>query len=439
MKFERKSMKDLLEVRGRLVASMREITDNPKGEGGDLSDEQSKKFDDFKLGLASIEKQIERQTFIDEAERRMQGQQLTGNGDNRLDDELRSFSLIRAIASQVPDMADKVDCGRERELSAELQRRSGRKAQGILVPLQVFEKRVLTTALPVAGPGSNLIATDHRGDLYIDALRAALVTRRLGARVITGLIGNVDIPKLKASATSGWVAENAALTPSDQEFAKASFTPKHAGCLTEFSRNMLMQTSPDIEQLVRDDFAKVLAGAVDAVAILGGGANEPTGILETTGIGDVPVGVAGGPLTWELLVALMAECELDNVEATAFLTNAKVRKSARTILKSATDTSSNFIWPAEQPNSLAGYPAAVTSLVPSTLVKGASGAVCSALIFGDFSELLLGYWSEFDLLVNPYESTAYSKGNVQVRGMLTMDVAVRHAESFAAIQDLTTA
>ena len=64
--------------------------------------------------------------------------------------------------------------------------------------------------------------------------------------------------------------------------------------------------------------------------------------------------------------------------------------------------------------------------------------MCSALIYGNWSDLLLGYWSAFDLLVNPYESTAYSKGNVQIRGMLTMDVQVRQPASFAAIQDLTT-
>jgi hypothetical protein len=91
----------------------------------------------------------------------------------------------------------------------------------------------------------------------------------------------------------------------------------------------------------------------------------------------------------------------------------------------------------ERPNQLAGFPAASTNLVPSNLAKG-TGTDLSALIFGNFADLLLGYWSELDVLVNPYESTAYSKGNVQVRGMVTMDVDVRHPESFAAITDLTT-
>jgi hypothetical protein len=85
-----------------------------------------------------------------------------------------------------------------------------------------------------------------------------------------------------------------------------------------------------------------------------------------------------------------------------------------------------------------GAPAAFSNVVPSNLTKGTASGVCSALIYGDWSNLILGYWSELDILVNPFEATAYAKGNVQVRGMLTMDVAVRHAASFAAIQDLTT-
>ncbi len=422
-------MRDFQEVRARLVAEMRQLTEAPKGDGGDLSAEQSKRFDQLKTELEGIEARMQRQAVVDEAERRMQGEKITGSGDERLDEELRSFSLVKAVASQCPDL--NVDAGRERELSQELQRRSGRKAQGIMVPLQVFEKRVMTTAAPVAGPGSNLIAVDHLGNQYIDALRAALIVRRLGARVLNGLVGNVDIPKLKASSTAGWVAENAALNAADMQFGKVSMTPKHAGCLTEFSRNMLMQTSPDIEALVRDDFAKVLAAAVDRVAIKGGGTSEPTGILGTSGIGSVDMSAGA---TWAKVLEFIEAVESDNAEGTAFATTPKVVKLLRSTLKVADDAAAGFIM--EGPRQLAGYPVAVSNLVPANLGVGTD---LSALIFGNWSDLIIGYWSAFDLLVNPYESTAYSKGNVQVRGMLTMDLAVRHPESFAAAQDITTA
>jgi HK97 family phage major capsid protein len=416
-------MKDLLEQRGRIVAEMRKLADSPTGEGGDMTVEQSQRFDTLKGELESTEKNIDRQNLLDEAERRMQGQPLTGTGDERLDDELRKFSLTRAIASQVPDL--NVDGGRERELSKELAQRMGVRERGIMVPMQVFEKRVITSAAPAAGPGSNIIATDHMGNLFIDRLRAALKVNSLGARVLNGLQGNVDIPKLKASATAGWVAENAALGASDMQFTKVSMTPKHAGCLTEFSRNMLLQTSPDIESLVRDDFAKVLAEAVDSVAINGGGSNEPDGILQSASTVDHTMATP----SWSNLLELIGLVEDANVEGNAFLGHPAVLRALRRTLKDADNPELGYIMP--ERDNLAGYPVARTTLGP-TISSPESGT----LIFGAWEDLILGYWSAFEILVNPFETTAYSKGNVQVRGMLTCDVAVRHAESFAASQNV---
>jgi HK97 family phage major capsid protein len=279
------------------------------------------------------------------------------------------------------------------------------------------------------------VQTDIAGQQFIDRLRNALVTRRLGARVLTGLQGNLDIPGLKTSGTAGWVNENTALTPADHEFRKVSLTPKHAGALTELSRNMLQQPSVDVEALVRADFAAILAEAVDQAAISGSGtAPVPRGILNTSGIGSVAMGTNGGAISWASVINLIGEVQIDNAEGTGFLTNAKVTRSARQTVK----VSGQPVYIMEGRDRLADYPLAMSNLVPSNLTKGTSNGVCSALIFGNWSDLILGYWSELDILVNPYESTAYSKGNVQVRAMLTMDVAVRYPESFAAIQDLTT-
>jgi HK97 family phage major capsid protein len=210
--------------------------------------------------------------------------------------------------------------------------------------------------------------------------------------------------------------------------------PKHAGALTELSRNMLMQSSPDVESLVRADFAAVLAETLDAAAIKGTGAsNQPTGILSTTGIGDVAMGANGGALTADAvrdLIGKVADANADS-GALAFLTNTKV-KTAALKLKDAEGRylGLDTVFP--------GAPAQFSNVVPSTLTKGTTAGTCSALLYGNWSDLLIGLWSEFDLLVNPYEATAYAKGNVQVRGMMTVDIAVRHAASFAAIKDITT-
>lgn len=407
-------MRKLLEQRSRIVKEMRAIADAPAGDGGDLTPEQQNLFDKLKAELGSTEQKIDRQTLIDEAEQRMQGTPLSGSGDARLDDELRNFSLVRAIAGQCQDM--NVDWGRERELSQELQKRSGRPAQGIMVPMQVFETRVTTTTTPAAGPGGNLIPTDFLAGQYIDRLRAKLVTARLGARVLNSLTGNVDIPALKGSATSGWVAENQALAASDLSFRKVSMTPKHAGALTELSRNMLQQASPDIEQLVRDDFASILAEAVDSAALSGGGTNEPVGILSTPGLQKDTFDSAN---PWDSIQDFIGSVENRdaNVEACAFV----AAPSVVTLFRKTARTPETFIM--EDRNTLDGYTVARSTICP-----------VQTLIFGDFSDLIIGYWSAFDLLVNPYETAAYSKGNVLVRAMLTCDVALRHVESFGALE-----
>jgi HK97 family phage major capsid protein len=275
----------------------------------------------------------------------------------------------------------------------------------------------VTTALPAGGVGGNLIGTDHRGDQYIDRLRAALKIKQLGARLLTGLVGNVEIPRLKASATAAWVAENTALTASDPAFEKITLTPRHVGVLSEYSRNLLLQSSPDIEELLRDDFAKTLAQAVDLAAIAGTGGTQPTGILGTAGIGS-----ATGGATWATVIELIADVEGANAVGTGFLTNSAVVAALRKAVKVAT-TDSQMVM--EGPATLAGYPVAVSNLVPA-----------QTIIFGDFTDMFLGYWSELDVLTNPYESVAYSKGNVQVRGFISMDVALRHPQSFAAASDV---
>jgi HK97 family phage major capsid protein len=419
-------MKNLVEQRGKIVSDMRQIAANPKGQNGDFDKEQETTFERMKTDLSALEKRIERQQTLDDAERRMQGQPLTTSGDNHLDDALRGFSLRRAVASMVPDLAGHIDCGRERELSQEIARRSGRTFQGIAVPMQVFEQRVMTTAAPAGGPGSNIIGTDHLGGQYIDRLRSALVVRKLGARVLSGLVGHIDIPKLKGSATAGWFAENAAISATDAELSKVSLTPKHVGARTEFSRNMLLQSSPDIEDLLRGDFAQILAGAVDKAAILGGGANEPVGLLAN---GDLNDSISMATPSWATVLQLIEAVQTADSEGTAFLTSPKVVRILRSLL--AAEGMPQFVMTG--PGTLAGYPCAASTLVPTNLGVGTNK---TALIFGKWDDMLLGYWSAFDLLVNPYESTAYSKGNVQVRGIITMDVAVRHIESFAAATDI---
>src|SRR5690606_10856857 len=118
--------------------------------------------------------------------------------------------------------------GAEAEVHAELERRHGKaKHGGILVPLSAFEARANTTT--TAG---ELVGTDHRASDYIGPLRASLLVKALGVRTLSGLTGNVSIPKHGAGLTAGWVAEGEALPESEMAFDAVTLTPHHVGGIT---------------------------------------------------------------------------------------------------------------------------------------------------------------------------------------------------------------
>ena len=123
-----------------------------------------------------------------------------------------------------------------------------------------------------------------------------------------------------------------------------------------------------------------------------------------------------------------------------YLTNAKVVQA----LKKLKTAYGEYLWTdmdgvttGGTPGGVNGYTVMRSNQVPYNLTKG-TGTNLSALIFGDFSQLIIGMWGALEILPNPYGS-GYTAGSVDIRAMQTCDVAVRHAESFAAITDIIAA
>lgn len=399
---------DLIEQRAAIVARMKTA---------DEADDNSA-FEAAETELRGIDAKLERQRKVDAADRAEIGNPI--NGDAKLDSEIRAkFRVTRAIA----DAAGLgVDAGFEREVQAELAKRAGRHAEGVFIPAEVFETRVLTTST-----GTELVPTEHRPDQYISALTASSVVRAMGARTLSGLTGNLSLPRETDSQAIGWVADNAALSSDDADFDSITLSPKHAGALSEWSRNMLLQASPDVEALLRQMLARNLALAIDRAAILGGGTNEPKGLLSTTGIQKITAPAS----LFDAVVDAVALADVENVGGSrGLLTTPEVRKIASKALDA------NGL-PIGLDKVFSGVPSTFSNQVPKTL--GGTPGTEHGLIYGDWSELLIGIWSEIDILVNPFESTAYSKGNVSIRAMATVDCAVRHPKAFVSVEDVTTA
>ena len=345
--------------------------------------------------------------------------------------EERDYSFMKAVRGLVNGSGLQ---GLEREVSEEIAMRSGREARGFYAPDHFWTgKRDLTAGTNSAG--GFLKPTEHLGNEFVDALRARLVFSELGSRVMSGLKGDVAIPKLSTGVSAGFVAENGATSEVNAVFSQITMSPKSLGAFTDVSRLLMIQSDPSVEQIVRDDLLNSIAQKIEDVAIEGGGSNEPTGITGTTGIGSVAIGANGGDLTWQAITDLVKEVEVDNAaingNTLAYLTNPKVKSHMASTSKVA---STDSIMLLEAPyNNVYGYNLATTNNVPSDLTKGTL-TTASALIFGDFSQLMMGFFSTPDILIDPY--TGGSSGAVRIRVMQEMDIAVRHSQSFAACLDI---
>jgi len=345
--------------------------------------------------------------------------------------EQRDYSFMKAVRGLVNGSGLQ---GLEREVSEEIAKRSGREARGFYAPDSFWGgRRDLTVGTDSAG--GFLRPTDHLGDQFVDALRSRLVMNELGARFMTGLRGDVAIPKLATGVSAGFVAENGATSEVNAVFSQITMSPKSLGAFTDVSRLLMIQSDPSVEQIVRDDLLNAIAQKVEDVAIEGGGSNEPSGIIDTAGIGSVAIGTNGGAIAWDDIVNLVKEVEVDNAaingNTLAYLTNPKVKSLMASTSKVASTDSVMLLdapW-----NSLYGYNLAVTNNVPSDLTKGTL-TTASAMIFGDFSQLMMGFFSTPDILIDPF--TAGSSGAVRIRVMQELDIAVRHPQSFAACLDI---
>lgn len=346
--------------------------------------------------------------------------------------ELKGFSIVRAITAL--STGNWKEAGLEMEASRAVAKMLGRDPQGVYIPYDAL-KRDLNVTTSTAG--GNTVQTDLMADNFIDLLRNAMIVNQLGARNLTGLVGNIAIPRQTSGASSYWVAESGAPTESQQAFDQVTMTPKTVGAFTDISRKLLLQSSLDVESFVRRDLATVLALAIDLAAINGSGSgNEPRGIMNISGIGDVAGGTNGLAPTWGNIIELESDVSVANADVgnLGYLTNAKVRGKLKGTSK--VSGQNGFIWEnGDLP--LNGYRAAVSNQVPSNLTKGTSSGVCSGIIFGNWADLIIGMWGALDLTTDIY--TGSTSGTVRVVALQDVDIAVRHPESFSVMKDALTA
>ena len=419
-------MRNIAEIRKDLSAQVKLIQGMDK-----KADEAA--YDAAVEKAAELTKELEQASKVEAAQQRLADRQLS-----TLEKEAgRSFSIVKFINELAKDPEGRALTGIEAEVAkmgAEEYGRLGLDRKGVVLPSAALRASAGQNYTTNADGG---YAKQEMAPRYIDGLKEKLVVAKLGATILGDLVGTVPVVSAGA-VTAQWLAEGASASVSKSTFARVVLTPHRNAVIGAFSKDLLKQTSIDVENIIMDKILTAHAELLEAACISGSGSsNQPTGIL--TGItnaasGLVATGDNGGAITWANVVKLETVVNSNNANRgkLAYLTNAKVIGAMKTIERAS--NTARFLLEDGKSN---GYDVEWTNLVPSNLTKGNASGVCSAMIFGNWEDLYIGHWGGVDIVIDPYTLAA----NGDVRFVLNSwdDCVVVEPKSFAAIKDITTA
>jgi HK97 family phage major capsid protein len=277
---------------------------------------------------------------------------------------------------------------------------------------------------------------------FIQFLYNSMRVKELGARTIAGLRDNVSYPKQTGKATGSWVGENPGSDVTDSALTLGSIasSPKTYQSSSSYSRQLLAQAVIDVDTLVREDLARDMALAVDSVAILGGGSNQPVGIGATSGIQSY-VAISdvgnGGALAWDDIVIMSEKLEDANVDQLgegAWLTTPGVKSSLKRTARLG-NTIGLPIWADD--STVDGYRGRSSNQVKKNTTKGTSGATLHTIVRGIFETMVIGMWgSGFELVVDPYRLKR--QGMIELTTFMLSDVTLKYPVAFVVCTAVKT-
>lgn len=403
----------------KLLERMQVLTDRATAEKRDLTDEEAAEFNGCQKEFDNLERTLNAINTTQRAQGVVASLEKSVNTPIRAelgltDDEVKKYSLSRALLSMLPGSG--VDAGYERELSDEVARLNKRSANGIFVPHDILSaKRDMSTLTATAG--GNLVQTNYMPGSFIELLRARAIMMQLGVRVLDGLVGNVAISKQTGASTAYWVTEGSDTTQSDVTIGMINMTPKTITGKTATTRNLLMQSNPSIDSLLMSDLSKVLGLGIDKAIIAGTGlSGQPTGILNTAGIGSISCTSALGGFSFANAVKFETALETANYDSStcSYVMTPSIKGTAKSTQKVTGAAAMVF-----ENNEVNGYSAYSTMQMNANTV-----------LFGDFSEVVLGLWGGLDLMLDPFAKA--DSGGLVIRAFQSADIAIRHAAAFAA-------
>ena len=412
-------MRTLADIKKDLKAKVDEI----KGISPDNADALKKATEE----LAVLNREFDQAKQVELAEQRAADEEF----DRLQRVEGRNFSLVKFFDEIVSGRGLTGLEKKVADMGAEEYERLGYKPKGHVLP-SAFLRASAGQNYTTPADGGNLIQT--AAPRYIDALKERMVLSRLGATIMGDLVGTVPFID-PTTFKGGWGKEGATATTEKIGYSKIELTPHRNWVVGAFSKDLLRQTSLDVERQLQEKILDAHAVLIEKAAIAGTGENDqPVGILKTEGIATVAGGANGAALTWKNVVKMESEIMVNNANKgrLGYLTNSKVWTSLKTVEKSA--NTGRFLLDGDF-KMLNGYPIEWSNLVPSDLTKG-TGTKLSAIIYGNFQDLVIAQWGGLDIVVDPFSLSL--QGDVRIVLNAWNDVKVIQPKSFAVITDVIT-
>lgn len=317
------------------------------------------------------------------------------------------------------------------DIDRALRTRSGQVANGTWIPLSMLQPSATRDLNTTSGAPLKTAAVAS------SATASLLPTSGVisgGAQVLTGLKGaTVSLPYVD-SVTGGaqWHQEGVApAAQTELSFLLAVLQPKSIVVELVITRSLLMNTSIDLDALLREELAQRFGAAIDAAALSGDGILEPQGLLNSGDLDLYGLGANGAAIT----IADLAELEArvisratGSMTAPGWIIGPKLTRKLRTTPKGA---GGNMLY---EGGDVLGHRVVASSVMPENLTKGTS-TNCSALIFGDLHELVIGFWgpAALDLLIDGYTMAHQKK--IRIIARAEVGIVARRVGAFAAIKD----
>ena len=428
----------LKEERGEKFASLQELYKVAEDENRDFTEDEQTRFDSITQEIEFLDTEIDevsaREKKQDEwKSRTTKRHKVSSNrsvrGEKGEKTQLKAnYSLVKAINSQLRNgVLDGVEAEMHQEAVKEA-RGTAYEVAGVGIPsFFMSSKRDLSDASTY---GEEVISTDTQP--LIEYLRPQLLAEQLGAQVLQ-LKGDAKFPRNDAVGSSAWEGEQDTTAETTPTLDSFTLSPNRNAAYTEYSVQLLRQSTIGVENFVRNDLTRAIQEAVETAIYNGSGAsNQPTGILNTSGIGDVSHGANGGASTWATVLEHQSKLEIANaVQGSIAWVGTPTTKSKHMQIEKASNTAQFLM--NDPGNALLGYAYYISNLMPTTLTKG-TGSSLHAQIFGNWAELFIGQFGGIDLLVDPYSRG--KDATVQIIANSYWDVGLRHPASFVASKDI---